>query len=183
MKLRTGDHVVVISGKDKGKSGTILRVLHETNRVVVSDVNMRKKHIKKQADRAGQIIRYEASLSASNVAFLDPKLKKPTRIGFTFDENGRKQRIAKLSAQTIVEGKKTKVVREGKEEKEGKEGKEAVEQRGEAPKKAPFWKKMAFGAEAVKDAADVTEGSRMTQDHSVPAQDRSQSTLQHSRGQ
>src|SRR3989344_5032398 len=100
MKIHTGDTVYVISGKDKGKTGTVLRILHEQNRVVVEGVNMRVRHIKKTSQAPGQRVKYEASLSASNVMILDPKTKKPTRIGYKVDEKtGAKKRIARKSGE------------------------------------------------------------------------------------
>ena len=82
MKLHTGDTVVVISGKDKGKSGTIMRVLPEKNHVVIGGINMRTRHMKKTQQEPGRILRYEASMNASKVMVVDPKTKKPSRIGY-----------------------------------------------------------------------------------------------------
>lgn len=188
MKLRTGDHVVVISGKDKGKTGTILRVL--SDRVVVGDINMRTKHIRKRADQAGQIMRYEASISASNVMLVDPKTGKRTRVGYRLDEKGFKQRFMKRSGQAIVEGKAKTVKKAPQTVRRAKKGEEEVEQ--ETPQavvpqtqtspKTPFWKKMGFGAEAL-DEAEVKDAPRSKQDHSVPAQSRSTESFQHQRGE
>jgi large subunit ribosomal protein L24 len=75
MKFHTGDNVVVIAGKDKGKTGRILRVLSSTNRLVVAGINMRTKHMKKSQQSPGRKVSYEASLNASNVMLLDPKTK------------------------------------------------------------------------------------------------------------
>jgi len=189
MKLRTGDHVVVISGKDKGKTGNILRVLGD--RVVVGDINMRTKHIRKRADQAGQIMRYEASISASNVMLVDPKTKKRARVGYRLDEKGRKQRFLKQSGQAIVEGK-TKTVKKapqtvrrkkkGEEEVQELETPQAAAPQAQKPSKTPFWKKMGFGAEAL-DEAEVKDAPRSKQDHSVPAQSRSTESFQHQRGE
>ena len=102
MKLKTGDKVVVISGSNKGKEGTIAKVLREENRVVVSGVNLRKKHLKpKNNNGAGEIIEVEAPIHASNVMLLDPKTKKPTRVRVEKDEKGKKIRISKKSNQKI----------------------------------------------------------------------------------
>ena len=100
MKLHTGDTVVVISGKDKGKTGSIMRVIPARNRVVVGGINMRTRHIKKTYQEAGRIVKYEASLNASKVMLLDPKTKKPTRIGFAV-KDGKKVRIAKRSGEVV----------------------------------------------------------------------------------
>jgi len=102
MKLKTGDKVVVISGSNKGKEGTIAKILKEENRVVVSGVNLKKKHLKpKNNNGTGEIIEVEAPIHASNVMLLDPKTKKPTRVKVEKDEKGKKIRIAKKSNQNI----------------------------------------------------------------------------------
>ena len=80
MKLHTGDTVLVISGKDRGKTGSIIRVMPEDNRVIVGGINIRTRHVKKTPQQAGRILKYEAALSASNVMILDPKTGKPARI-------------------------------------------------------------------------------------------------------
>jgi large subunit ribosomal protein L24 len=109
MKLSQGDTVAIIAGKDKGKQGTILRVLKAENRVIVSGINMVTKHVKKTPQSAGKIIRFEHSLDASNVAALDPKTKKPTRIGYGIDEKtGHKIRIAKKSGVLLERVKLSK---------------------------------------------------------------------------
>ena len=98
MKLKTGDKVVVISGSNKGKEGTIAKVLKDENRVVVSGVNLRKKHLKpKNNNGTGEIVEVEAPIHASNVMLLDPKTNKPTRVGIKIDEKGNKIRVAKKS--------------------------------------------------------------------------------------
>ncbi len=107
MKLHTGDLVVVIAGKDKGKTGRILRVLAESSRVVVAGINMRTRHIKKTLQAAGRVVRYEASLHASNVMAIDPKTKKRTRIGYRL-KDGLKERIAKRSGEELATGRKLK---------------------------------------------------------------------------
>ncbi|MBU2213141.1 50S ribosomal protein L24 [Patescibacteria group bacterium] len=191
MKLHTGDQVVVITGKDKGKTGKVLRVLESADRIVVSDVNMRTKHLRKQPNRQGQIIRYEASLQISNVMLVDSKTKKRTRIGFVVDEKGKKKRIAKKSGEavTMVKGdtkkiKGDKVIREEtKETKESKEMKQSKKknERVEAPGKQPFWKGLGFGAEAMEEA-DVKESSHMKEDRTVPDQGKTPDTFTHQRG-
>ena len=97
MNFKTGDKVVVISGKDKGKEGKIIKVLRNENRVVVEGVNIVKKHVKGNGQTAGSINEVEAPIHASNVMLIDPKTKKPTRIGHSIDKNNKKIRISKKS--------------------------------------------------------------------------------------
>ncbi len=102
LKIRKGDRVVVITGRDKGKQGEVVRVLPDDSRVVVQGVNMMKRHQK--ARRAGEesaIIAKEASIHVSNVAHIDPSSGKPTRVGFKFLEDGRKVRVARASGESI----------------------------------------------------------------------------------
>ena len=101
MKIRKGDRVKVITGRSKGKVGDVLRVLAAENRVVVSGVNMIKRHTKPGRTDAGGIVEREAAIHVSNVAILDPKSDKPTKIGFKFLEDGRKVRIARGSGETL----------------------------------------------------------------------------------
>lgn len=101
MKLKTGDQVVIIAGKDKGKTGKIVRTLVETNKVVVEGVNIRTRHVKKTSNKAGERIQYEAPLQASNVMIIDPESKKRSRIGYKKLENGKKQRFYKKSKNEI----------------------------------------------------------------------------------
>jgi large subunit ribosomal protein L24 len=101
MKIRKGDRVKVITGRSKGKVGDVLRVLAAEQRVVVSGVNMIKRHTKPGRTDAGGIIEREAAIHVSNVAILDPKSDKPTKIGFKFLEDGRKVRIARGSGETL----------------------------------------------------------------------------------
>ena len=101
MKFRTGDKVVVIAGKDKGKEGKILKVLHKENKVIVENVNMIKKHQKSDGQNPGGIIEMEAPIHASNVMLLDPKTNQRTRIGYTYDKNNKKVRVTKKSNSKI----------------------------------------------------------------------------------
>ena len=101
MNLKTGDKVVVINGKDKGKEGLIKKILKADNKVVVEGVNMIKKHIKPTGGNAGSIEEMEAPIHASNVMIIDPKTKKGTRIGHTVDKNGKKIRISKKSNESL----------------------------------------------------------------------------------
>lgn len=100
MKVKLHDKVIVISGKDKGKAGKIIRVITKRNQIVVEKVNMRTKHIKKTADRAGDKIVYEAPIDSSNVMILCPETNKPSRIGYKV-ANGKKERIALASGASI----------------------------------------------------------------------------------
>ncbi|WP_085340298.1 50S ribosomal protein L24 [Aquidulcibacter paucihalophilus] len=100
-KLKKGDKVVVLTGKDKGKTGEVVKVLPKENRLVVQGVNMVKKHQKQtQAQEAG-IRAFEAPLQISNVAYMDPTDGKPTRVGFKTLDDGRKVRFAKRSGEVI----------------------------------------------------------------------------------
>ena len=101
MNFKTGDKVVVISGKDKGKEGKITHVLRNENRVVVEGVNIVKKHVKGNGQQAGSINEVEAPIHASNVMIVDPKTKKPTRIGHTINKDGKKIRVAKKSNSNL----------------------------------------------------------------------------------
>jgi large subunit ribosomal protein L24 len=100
-KIKKGDRVVVLAGKDKGRQGQVLRVLPKEDRVVVAGVNMIKRHTRPtQSDPQGGIKNREAALHISNVAFVDPKSGEPTRVGFRI-EDGKKVRVAKKSGEVI----------------------------------------------------------------------------------
>lgn len=101
MKIKKNDRVVVIAGKDKGKTGTVVRVMPEEQRLVVSGVNMITRHKRPTAQAAGGIEKREATIHVSNVAHLDPKANKPTRVGFKVLSDGRKVRVAKRSGEQI----------------------------------------------------------------------------------
>lgn len=101
MNLVKGDKVIVIAGRDKGKTGIIQKVIPESNRVVVENVNVRKKHKKPtQANPEGSIVEVYAPIHASNVMLEDPKTKKPTRVGHK-EVKGKKVRFAKKSGQAL----------------------------------------------------------------------------------
>jgi len=101
MNLVKGDKVIVIAGADKGKTGTIQKVIPESNRVVVENVNVRKKHQKPtQANPEGSIVEVYAPINASNVMLEDPKTKKPTRVGHKIVK-GKKVRVAKKSGTVL----------------------------------------------------------------------------------
>ena len=101
LKIKKGDKVVVITGRDKGKSGEVKKVLPAENRVVVDGINMVKRHTSPSAGNAGGIVEKEASIHISNVAYVDPKTDKPTRVGYKTLEDGRKVRFAKRSGEII----------------------------------------------------------------------------------
>jgi large subunit ribosomal protein L24 len=101
LKIRKGDRVKVIAGRSKGKVGDVLRVIAAEERVVVSGVNVIKRHTKPSRAESGGIIEREAAIHVSNVALMDPKENKPTKIGFKFLEDGRKVRFARGSGETI----------------------------------------------------------------------------------
>ena len=102
MKIKKGDNVIVLAGQDKGKTGKVLRALPLEDKVVVEGVNVAKKHSKNRftGDKKGEIVDKTMPLDVSNVAVLDPKDNKPTRIGFK-EVNGKKIRISKRSGQEI----------------------------------------------------------------------------------
>lgn len=101
MKIKSGDTVIVIAGKDKGKTGKVLKTLAKENRVIVEGVNVQTKHKKARnpQDEAG-LIKIEGSIDASNVMFYDEKAKKPSRIGYSI-EGDKKVRISKKSGSKI----------------------------------------------------------------------------------
>lgn len=101
MNFKTGDKVVVVAGKDKGKEGNITKILRSENKVLVEGVNMMKKHIKPNGNQPGSIIDQEAYINASNVMILDPKTKKATRIGHEIDKKGNKVRVTKESNSVL----------------------------------------------------------------------------------
>ena len=101
MNFKTGDKVVVIAGKDKGKEGKIIKVLRKENRVVVEGINIVKKHVKPNGQNTGSIVEVEAPIHASNVMMIDPKTGKRTRIGHTIDKKGNKIRVSKKSNESL----------------------------------------------------------------------------------
>lgn len=101
LKIKKGDHVIVRTGKDKGKKGDVLKVLPKENRAVVQGVNMIKRHTRPTQTQAGGIIEREASIDISNLAIADPKTGEPTRIGYKFLDDNRKVRVAKRSGEVI----------------------------------------------------------------------------------
>ncbi len=99
-KIRKGDQVVVLTGKDKGKTGTVLQVLPSENRAVVQGINHVRRHTKQTPEREAGIYTREAPIHISNIALADPKDNKPTRVGFTI-KDGVKSRVAKRSGEVI----------------------------------------------------------------------------------
>ena len=100
-KIKKGDKVVVLTGRDKGKSGEVLGVLRTEGRVLVQGVNMVKRHTKPRPGQPGGIVEKEAAIHVSNVAHLDPTSQKPTRVGYRILEDGRKVRYAKRSGEVL----------------------------------------------------------------------------------
>ena len=100
-KIRKGDKVVVLSGKDKGRTGEVLRVMPKDDKAVVRGVNQVRRHQKQSQSQEGGIITKEAPIHLSNIALADPKDGKPTRVGFKFEKDGKKVRFAKRTGDTI----------------------------------------------------------------------------------
>ena len=101
LKIKKGDRVVVIAGRDKGKKGEVLKVLPSENRAVVQGVNQIKRHTRQSAKEQGGIVVKEAAIHVSNLAHVDPTSGEPTRIGYKVLEDGRKVRVAKRSGEVI----------------------------------------------------------------------------------
>lgn len=101
MKIKKGDRVVVITGRDKGKRGEVVEVLPKDQRVVVQGINLVKRHQRQTQNQQGGIVEKELPLHVSNVAHIDPKTDKPTRVGFKTLADGRKVRVAKGSDAQI----------------------------------------------------------------------------------
>jgi len=100
-KIKKGDRVVVLTGKDRGKEGDILSVDPKAGRAVVSGVNIAIRHQKQSQSSQGGRVPVEAPIQISNLAFVDPKEGGPTRVGFRFQEDGTKVRFAKKSGEVI----------------------------------------------------------------------------------
>jgi large subunit ribosomal protein L24 len=98
MKIKKGDKVVVIAGKDRGKTGTVAEAFPKASRVLIDGINMKKKHEKARGSRKGQIVERSVPLHVSNVMILDPKTGKGTRVGIA-RKDGARTRIAKKSGQ------------------------------------------------------------------------------------
>jgi large subunit ribosomal protein L24 len=100
-KIRKGDKVVVLAGKDKGRSGEVLSVSPKDNKAMVRGINMIVRHQRQTQSQEGGLIRKEAPIDLSNLAVADPKDGKPTRVGFQVQKDGTKVRVAKRSGEVI----------------------------------------------------------------------------------
>ena len=102
MKIKKGDNIKIIAGKDKGKTGKVSQIFVKQNKIVVEGLNIRYKHMSpKKQNEKGQRIEYAAPMDASNVMIIDPKTSKVTRVGHRFLESGEKIRITKKSGEEI----------------------------------------------------------------------------------
>ncbi|MCP1335195.1 50S ribosomal protein L24 [Futiania mangrovi] len=100
-KIKKGDTVVVLTGRDKGRKGEVLRVMPAENRAIVSGINMVRRHQRQTAAAEGGIVSKEASIHLSNLAIADPKSGEASRVGFKVLDDGRKVRVAKKSGEVI----------------------------------------------------------------------------------
>jgi large subunit ribosomal protein L24 len=101
LKVKKGDQVIVLTGKDKGVKGEVTKVMPSDNRVIVQGANMVTKHTKPTQLAAGGVEKVEASIHVSNVALIDPKSEKATRVGYKINKDGSKIRIARPSGEAI----------------------------------------------------------------------------------
>jgi large subunit ribosomal protein L24 len=101
LKIKKGDNVVVISGRDKGKSGEVLRVYPAEARAVVQGVHIARRHTKPRMGDPGGIVEKELTIHVSNLAHVDPQSGKPTRVGYKFLDDGRKVRFARRSGEML----------------------------------------------------------------------------------
>ena len=100
-KIRKGDKVVVLSGKDKGRTGEVLSVQPKEDKAIVRGINIIVRHQRQTQAQEGGLIRKEAAIHLSNIALADPKDGKPTRVGFKVQADGKKVRVAKRSGEVI----------------------------------------------------------------------------------
>lgn len=191
MKIHTGDLVVVISGRDRGKTGRVLRILPEARRVVVTGVSVRTKFVRRTPNQPGKRLHFEGSIAVSNVMIVDPKTKKPSRIGYRFVEVPRaapgsgtvrhKERFSKASGEALLTGKKLRKQIEALQKK----GEESREEQGKAatstvtplptappagssppaPDRIPFWKRLGRGRSTDKDVGTGGKGGVDTDQH------------------
>ena len=101
MKIKKGDNVVVITGRDKGKAGEVLRVMPAERRLIVQGVHVARRHTKQRMGDPGGIVDKELTIHVSNVAHIDPQSGKPTRVGYKTLDDGRKVRVARRSGEVI----------------------------------------------------------------------------------
>ena len=101
LKIKKGDRVVVLAGRDKGKRGEVLQVVPSENRALVQGVNVVRRHQKQSAQQEGGIVSKESPIHLSNIAIEDPADGAPTRVGYKFMDDGRKVRFAKRSGEAI----------------------------------------------------------------------------------
>ncbi len=101
LKVKKGDHAVILTGRDKGKRGEIVKVLPAQSKVVIQGINLVRRHQKQSASQEGGIISKEAPIHVSNIAIEDPKDGEPTRVGYKILDDGRKVRFAKRSGELI----------------------------------------------------------------------------------
>jgi large subunit ribosomal protein L24 len=100
-KIKKGDRVIVTTGRDKGKRGEVRQVMPTEGRAIVAGVNLVRRHTRQTAQTEGGIISKESTIHLSNLAILDPKTDRPTRVGFKILDDGRKVRVAKRSGDLI----------------------------------------------------------------------------------
>jgi large subunit ribosomal protein L24 len=100
-KIKKGDTVVVVAGRDKGKKGSVLKMLPKEGRAIVQGVNVAKRHTKQSASTQGGIVSKEMPIHVSNIAHIDPSDNKPTRVGYKMLDDGSRVRVAKRSGEVI----------------------------------------------------------------------------------
>ncbi len=100
-KIRKGDPVIVVAGRDKGKKGSVLKMLPKESKAIVQGVNVAKRHTKQSAQTQGGILSKEMPIHVSNLAHVDPSDNKPTRVGFKILDDGSRVRVAKRSGEVI----------------------------------------------------------------------------------
>ena len=101
LKIKKGDNVVVISGRDKGRTGEVLRVFPADNRLIVQGVHVARRHTKPRMGDPGGIVDKELTIHVSNVSHVDPQSGKATRVGYRFLDDGRKVRVARRSGEVL----------------------------------------------------------------------------------
>jgi large subunit ribosomal protein L24 len=106
LKIKKGDNVVVISGRDKGKTGEVMRVFPAEGRLIVQGVHVARRHTKQSLGEPGGIVDKELTIHVSNVAHIDPQSRGPTRVGYRTLDDGRKVRVARRSGEMIPEPRK-----------------------------------------------------------------------------